>query len=132
MSRKVLDSYCLLVYIEQEEGYEKIIECFERATESMRDILLSVVNWGEVFYIVYREHGPQKAQEVANVIETLPIEIIPADLELTRQAAVFKAGHKMSYADCFAAALAKLKKAELITGDQEFRQLEQEIKISWI
>ncbi len=132
MSRKVLDSYSLLAYFWREKGYEKMIEHLEKATESMRDLLLSVVNWGEVFYIVYREYGPQKAQEVANVIETLPIEIVPVDLELTRQAAIFKAGHKMSYADCFAAALAKLKRAELITGDKEFVQLEHEIKINWI
>jgi uncharacterized protein with PIN domain len=38
----------------------------------------------------------------------------------------------MSYGDCFAAALAKLRKAELITGDEEFRQMEKEIKILWI
>lgn len=98
----------------------------------MRNLLLSVVNWGEVFYIVHREYGPSKAQQVADVIDTLPIEIIPADLELTRQAAVFKAKHKMSYADCFAAALAKLRRAELITGDKEFKELEQEIKINWL
>jgi predicted nucleic acid-binding protein len=38
----------------------------------------------------------------------------------------------MSYADCFAAALAKLKKAELVTGDKEFRQVEGELKILWL
>jgi predicted nucleic acid-binding protein len=38
----------------------------------------------------------------------------------------------MSYADCFAAALAKLRKAELVTGDEEFKQVEGEIKIRWI
>ena len=127
-----MDSYSLLVYIEQEEAYEKMIEYFEKAAGSGRELLLSVVNWGEVFYITYREYGPSKAEQVGGVIETLPIEIIPVDLELTRQAAIFKAKHRMSYADCFAAALAKLKKAELITGDKEFRQVEQEIKINWI
>lgn len=132
MRRKVLDSYSLLAYIEQEEGYEKIIDCFEKATRTGQNLLLCVVNWGEVFYIIYREYGLSKAQEVAGVIETLPIEIIPGDIELTRQAALFKAGHKMSYADCFAAALTKLRRAELITGDKEFRQLEQEIRINWI
>ena len=35
----------------------------------------------------------------------------------------------MAYADCFAAALAKLKNAELLTGDPEFKQVEKEIKI---
>ena len=38
----------------------------------------------------------------------------------------------MSYADCFAAALAKEKKTELLTGDKEFKQAEGEIKIHWL
>ena len=39
---------------------------------------------------------------------------------------------RMSYADCFAAALAKLRKAELVTGDKEFKQVEGEVKVLWI
>lgn len=132
MKRHVLDSCSLLAYFNRETGYESMIEHFEKATGFTQNLLLSVVNWGEVFYIVYREYSPSKAQEVTGAIDTLPIDIVPVDLELTRQAAIFKATHKMSYADCFAAALAKLRKAELITGDKEFRQLEHEIKINWL
>ena len=36
----------------------------------------------------------------------------------------------MSYADCFAAALAKVKNSELVTGDPEFKKVE--IKIHWL
>ena len=54
------------------------------------------------------------------------------DLALAKQAASFKARHKMSYADCFAAALAKQKNAELITGDSEFKAVEKEIRIQWL
>jgi predicted nucleic acid-binding protein len=54
------------------------------------------------------------------------------DLELVRQAAAFKATWKMSYADCFAAALAKIKNAELVTGDREFKQLARDVKIHWL
>lgn len=93
---------------------------------------LSVVNWGEVFYITLREAGRQRADQVAHLISTLPIEIVPADLEMTQQAAEFKAARKMPYADCFAAALAKLRNAELVTGDREFRQVEEEVKIHWL
>ena len=62
------------------------------------------------------------------------IEIVPvdSDLVLVRQAAQFKARHKMSYADAFAAALAKTRKAELITGDREFKSLERDIKVHWL
>ena len=51
---------------------------------------------------------------------------------LADTAAVFKARFKISLADAFAAALAKEKKAELVTGDPEFKALEKEIKITWL
>ena len=129
---KVLDSYSLIAYFEGERGADKVVEMFRAARDSGRLLLLSVVNWGEVFYITLREAGRERADQVAHLISSLPIEIISADLELTKQAAEFKAARKMSYADCFAAALAKLRKAELVTGDKEFKQVEDEVKIRWL
>ena len=129
---RVLDSYSLIAYFEGEAGTDKMIEVFREARDSGRLLLLSVVNWGEVFYITLREAGREGAGNVAHLISSLPIQIISADLDLTKQAAEFKAARKMSYADCFAAALAKLRKAELVTGDKEFKQIENEIKIQWL
>ena len=129
---RVLDSYSLLAYIEGEAGAEQMIEIFRVARDSGRSLFLSVVNWGEVYYITMREAGRERADEVAHLISTLPIQIVPADLDLTRQAAELKSKHRMSYADCFAAALAKSRKAELVTGDRDFRQVEGEVKILWL
>jgi predicted nucleic acid-binding protein len=129
---RVLDTYSLIAYFEGEAGKDKMIEIFRAARDSGRPLLLSVVNWGEVFYIALREAGRERADHVAHLISTLPIQIISADLDLTKQAAEFKATRKMSYADCFAAALAKLRKAELVTGDREFRLVEEDVKISWL
>lgn len=129
---RVLDSYSLLAYVEGEAGAERMIELFRVARDSGRDMLLSVINWGEVYYVTLREAGRERAEDVARLISTLPIEVIPVDLELTRRAAEFKSTKKMSYADCFAAALAKASKAELVTGDKEFRQVDGEVKILWI
>ena len=129
---RVLDSYSLIAYFEGDAGTDKMIEIFRAARDSGRLLLLSVVNWGEVFYITLREAGRERAEQVAHLISTLPIQIISADLDLTKQAAEFKASKRMSYADCFAAALAKLRKAELVTGDKEFRQVEGDVKLSWI
>ena len=129
---RVLDAHSLLAYYQGEAGEETMIEIFRSARESGGRLLLSTVNWGEVFYATLRTFGSVRAEQIANSISRLLIEIVPADLELARQAAVFKASRKMSYADCFAAALAKLRKAELVTGDKEFQQLETEVKILWI
>jgi predicted nucleic acid-binding protein len=129
---RVLDAYSLIAYLEGEKGSDIVIEVFKSARDSGKGLLLSAVNWGEVYYISLREEGQKRADEVAYLIATLPIEIVPVDLEITKKAAEYKATKKMSYADCFAAALAKLRKAELVTGDKEFKQIENELKILWI
>lgn len=129
---RVLDSYSLISYIEGESGKDTMVEIFRSARDSGRTCLFSVVNWGEVYYITLREAGQQRADEVAHLIHTLPIHLVAADLDLAKQAAIFKANKKMSYADCFAAALAKHRRVELVTGDKEFKQVEGDIKILWI
>jgi len=129
---RVLDTYSLIAYLEGEAGKDKMIEIFRAARDSGRLLLLSVVNWGEVFHITLREAGRERADHVAHLISTLPIQIISADLDLAKQAAEFKATRKMSYADCFAAALAKSRKAELVTGDKEFKQVEGDVKMLWL
>lgn len=87
---------------------------------------------GEVYYITLREAGRERADQVAQLLSTLPIQFVPVDMEIAKKAAELKASKKMSYADCFAAALARLRKAELVTGDKEFSQVEGEVKILWI
>ncbi len=129
---RVLDSYSLIAYIEAEDGKDTMIEIFRSARDSRKACLLSVVNWGEVYYITLRETSQQRADEVAHLISTLPVHIVPADLEAAKQAAIFKSSKKMSYADCFAAALAKQRRVELVTGDKEFKQVEKEIRILWL
>ena len=129
---KVLDSWALLCYLEREPGYEKIIELFEKAVESSRPLLMCIVNWGEAYYQVVRRFGEQKAQEIEKLIQTLPITLVEANKELTREAARINAAKRMAYADCFAVALTRLKKAELYTGDPEFKTVEKDIKVVWL
>lgn len=129
---KVLDAYSVIAYLEKEPSAERVAECIKEARDAGRHLLLCTINWGEVYYIAVREAGKQGAEKALEVIETLPIKLVDPDLELTKQAALYKATHKMSYADCFAAALAKTRKGTLITGDKEFKSIENEIKIAWL
>ncbi len=126
---KVLDSWALLCYLEQEPGFKKMIELFEKAVESSKPLLMCIVNWGEVYYQVARRFGDQKAQEVEQLIETFPITLVEADKSLTREAARIKTTRKMAYADCFAVALKHTKKAEIYTGDPEFKVVDKDIRV---
>jgi ribonuclease VapC len=132
MMIRVLDSHGLLVFLEREPGFEKVKSLFVAALEEDNNLLMTSVNFGEVYYIVLREFGEKKVNEVEKIIQTLPIEIVDVDMQLAREAARFKAIKKISYADCFAAALAKLREGEIVTGDKEFKALEGEVKISWV
>jgi predicted nucleic acid-binding protein len=128
----VLDSHPLIKYFERDEGWEDVADLLQQASEEKCRLLLSVVNWGEIYYITHREYGEEHAEKVLHALRQMPVEIRPADEEMTLEAARLKVSGGLSYADCFAAALAKKKKCELVTGDKEFKQVEKEVKIRWI
>jgi ribonuclease VapC len=132
MTTKVLDSYAVLAFLEDEPGADMVRGLILKAEENNLKLLMSVVNLGEVWYAIARTNSTEKADQVIREIEGLAIEIVDVDWEITRQAAALKAKGRIAYADCFAAALARNRKAELITGDKEFRLVEGEIKIVWL
>jgi ribonuclease VapC len=136
MATIVLDAHALMVLFNDEPGAEEVEKLLLKAEGGTPRLLMSVINWGEIYYSIMRGVSQEVAESKAQEIAGMPIELVPVDvrdLELIRQAAVFKATRKMSYADCFAAALAKTRNAELITGDAEFKAVQSELKkIRWL
>jgi len=135
MATMVLDAHALMVLFNDEPGAEEIEKILIKAESGSPQLLMSVVNWGEIYYSILRGASQEMADAKAHEIAGMQIELVPVDaddLELVRQAAAFKATRKMSYADCFAAALAKIKNAELVTGDREFKQLARDVKMHWL
>jgi len=132
MKSTVLDSYALITYLQKQAAYEEVASILQECALKDREAFVCVINWGEVIYHAFRTGGEQRARLAEDTMRAIPITLVEANKELTFLAAKLKASHKMSYADCFAAALAMKKKCELLTGDKEFKQMEQEIKIRWI
>jgi ribonuclease VapC len=130
----VLDSYALLAYLEAEPGGDYVKELLEAASEGKCRLYMSIINLGEVMYIVERERGLPKAQGTLARIDELPIEIVDADRSLTLAAAHLKAHWSIAYADCFAAALSQIKSAPLVTGDPEFRKIKpgSALQVEWL
>ncbi|MFB3902817.1 MAG: type II toxin-antitoxin system VapC family toxin [Acidobacteriota bacterium] len=128
----VLDSYALLAHFEDEPGAERVVKLLTAAHAGETRLFLCVINWGEIFYSTLRERGAEKAEEVRLIIEQLPITLVDADLGLTLEAAKLKAAYPVAYADCFAAALGKREKANIVTGDPEFKRFGEDITLEWI
>jgi len=132
IKRYVLDSYAVLAYLKEEVGYETVLNRIVEAKEGKCRLFMSLINLGEVLYIVERERGLFKAQEVLALIDELPVAIESVDRELTLAAAHLKTQYSIAYADCFAAALAQQKKAVLISGDPDFEKVAEVIALEWL
>ena len=135
MATLVLDSHALMVLFNDEPGADEVEQILLKAEGGTPKLLMSVVSWGEIYYSIMRGASQEIADSKAHEIAGMRIELVSVDaddLELVRQAAAFKATKKMSYADCFAAALAMLRKAALVTGDPEFKTVEGDVKIRWL
>jgi ribonuclease VapC len=128
----VLDSHALLKLLRDEPGAEIVAQLLEKASQRDQPVHMTEVSYAEVQYIVRRKDGDAAWKTIASELKAAPIEFHPATRALADIAADFKARFKISLADSFAAALAKEKKAELLTGDPEFKEVEKEIKIGWL
>ncbi len=120
-----------MTFFEDRHGADKVEDSIRLGVEGKRQLLMSVVNWGEVYYSTWRAKGPGVARKVLSDIAQLPLEIVEADLELTRSAAELRAEHKLPYSHCFAAALALNRKASLATSDKDFAHVEKQLEIIW-
>ena len=132
MADRVLDSWALLAFFKGENAADGVEALLNKGAAEKARLFLCVVNWGEVYYGMWRAGGRIAADDVAADLMRMPIELVEVDLHLAKQAAIYKATNKMSYADAFAAALARIKHAELVTGDAEFKPLQKEISIHWL
>lgn len=136
MARKarnlVLDSWAVLSYFEDEPAGREVARILAMMHAEGIPVSMSVINVGEVWYILAREVSEEEADQSVLELRQLGVEFVEADWKLVREAASFKSKGRMSYADCFAAALAKMTSAELVTGDPEFRQVEPLVKIHWL
>lgn len=128
----VLDSYALMAHFEEEPGAEKVERLLKTARAGKTTLYLCAVNLGEIYYSVLRERGTGKADETLAILEQLPISIVDADKALAVLAGKLKAAHPIAYADCFAAALANQLNTKVVTGDPEFKKLENEVGIEWL
>jgi predicted nucleic acid-binding protein len=93
---------------------------------------MSWMNVGEVYYMTARKLGATQAAEFQERLPSLPVRLVLPDSAAVWSAAELKARYRISYADAFAAALARKENAALVTGDPELRALAEIVSVEWI
>jgi predicted nucleic acid-binding protein len=119
-------------YIEDGPGSATLERVLREAFRHDVALMISVINLGEVFYLLWRMNGEQKARQTIDDLTLLPLQIVPVNLSQALKAGEFKALHKIPYADSIAAALAVAQKATLITSDRDFEKFGRRIPILWL
>ena len=119
----VLDACALLRLAQDEPGADKIARLMVDATAEKCRLLMHIVNLGEVVYLIAKRFGWEVALRKRAEINLLPVTVVGFAEALFWEAVKLKAAYPMSYADCFAAALALREKAWLLTSDPEFPAL---------
>lgn len=128
----VLDSFAMLALLGDEPGSNDVADLLRRARADQVRALMTWVNVGEVAYIIERRWGAERLQAALAMMESTALEIVTVGRDLAVAAAHIKANHAMAYADAFAAALAQESAATLVTGDPEFKLVENVVKIQWL
>jgi predicted nucleic acid-binding protein len=133
MSRDyVLDANAILDLAENGPGSDRVHELMSSALRDSNPLLMSVINWGEVFYVSWQRRGEEVARRTMAALSRLPIETMAVEIAQATKAAEIKALHKIPYVDCVAAALAEIRNATLVTSDLDFQKLGRRIPILWL
>ncbi|HKW99208.1 MAG TPA: PIN domain-containing protein [Bryobacteraceae bacterium] len=127
----VFDSWAILAYIYDETAAEEVENLMVESART-ESSWISSINLGEVWYSLARRRSRAFADQQLAELSATGMERVDIDWPMVLEAAEYKSRHKISFADAFAAALAKQRNAELVTGDPEFRALESEIRIHWV
>ena len=129
MKDYVLDANAVVRYFQvgNASGGEKVQDLFLQAQRNQARLFMSVINMGEVLYILIRNLGEQRALHYIRVLQHA-VTMVEADVNLTIDAATLKHKYKLGYADSFAAALALASKATLVSADLSFEKIGRPLK----
>ncbi|MDR1028225.1 MAG: type II toxin-antitoxin system VapC family toxin [Clostridiales Family XIII bacterium] len=130
----ILDACSLIAYYKEEAGSSKVKPIIKEAAEGKVDILIHRINLFEVYYDLLRSGGKELIDAAMDSFYDSPIQVIDdINDELMKEAARFKLTYKISVADSFVLATAKLEDATLVTADHhEFDPVDKNNELSFL
>src|SRR5579884_3637860 len=117
----VLDANAVLTYLLDREGAARMQQVFEDIARGSAGAAISVVNWGEAYYVIARRNGEERTRGVLQPLRNV-IALHSPTAQDAVTAASLKLRYKVGYADAFAAALALDREGTLVTSDPEFEK----------
>jgi predicted nucleic acid-binding protein len=106
----------------------------EDSEQGRVELLMSIINVGEVFYLLAKNVSHQDAENFLLGFRRMPIKSVSVPKALVLAAARLKAKYPISYADAIAAETAVRAEAPLVTGDPDFKRFlgGDIVQVEWI
>lgn len=120
----VIDTYALMEwFVQGNENYRKYFEQVEKKGCFVTELTIL-----EFYHRVFHKSGKENADETINIILS-SMSVVDLNLKLIKRAAAFRSimlrkKQALSYADCVNYVAAKNLKVKLLTGDNDFKGLE--------
>jgi len=132
----VLDACAMLAVLSKEQGADKVVEIYKKASHGEVELIMHKLNLFEVYYTVFRGYGKESAKNFLKEVASSSI-LINTEIsdEVFSEAGRLKTTYKISLADSFALAQAIVSKGLLLTSDHhEFDVVEgnEDINFAWI
>lgn len=124
----VLDANAIVQYTDDAQGAATVKKLFERAGAGEATLAISAVNWSEVVLVLTRKSGHQRAAGLLVGLRRI-LQVVPADAAQAETAASLKLSCGLPLADTFAASLAILQRATLVTADSDFDRVKHKVRL---
>lgn len=132
MKTRALDSWAILEWMSGRQPATDLVGgLLTEAEHGQMRLLMSAINVGEVYYFLRKHDSEELAESWRDSSRTLPVTIEVPTSDDIWNAAMLKSRFPIAYADAFAAALALKYNCPLVTGDPEFRRVD-DLEVDWI
>jgi predicted nucleic acid-binding protein len=134
-ARKVLDSWAILSWLKgAPHAADRVRHLLEDSEKGRIELLMSIINVGEVFYILAKNVSAKDAEDFLRDFKKMPIRSMAVPKVLVLGAARLKAKYPISSADAIAAETANRADAPLVTGDPDFKPFigGTVVQVEWI
>jgi len=128
----VLDACAMLAYLNNEEGSALIEAILKKAEKNEASVFITAMDLAEIYHIVLKEEGREKALKTMVLIKNLPVKSIGLDEPLLMSAGEIRVQFPLTLGDALVVAVAKSREAKVITGDRDFKKVEKEVEVVWI
>ena len=126
----LLDTSALFAYTDQEEGAGLVESVLQAAKDGKFAAYISSMTIMELYYISHQEMGEEAARQLVLLVRSLPVQELPLSEDLILPAGDLKARYRISVADAWIAATAKIHDLNLIHKDPEYEPLKEELHLT--